>query len=68
MSNKLTNLLDKFAALDNLEQAAKDILQRDLICMKESAGNLLFSEGNICRGYVLLLSGTVVVQKVSEAG
>ena len=51
-----------------MEDSAKALIAEHVIFKKAPAGSLLFSEGNTCQGYVLLLMGTVKVQKISESG
>lgn len=66
--NKLTKLIEKFPALDNMESSAKALLMEQVTYRSAPQGCMLFSEGNLCKGYVLLLSGSVKVQKVSQSG
>lgn len=66
--DKLAKLTDKFPNLNDMESTAKALIAEHVIYKKAPAGAVLFSEGNTCQGYVLLLSGTVKVQKVSEGG
>ncbi len=66
--DKLARLIDKFPTLDKMEESAKALIAQHVIFKKAPTGSLLFSEGNTCQGYVLLLAGTVKVQKISESG
>jgi CRP/FNR family transcriptional regulator len=66
--NKFAKLIEKFPTLDKMEDSAKALIAEHVIFKKAPAGSLLFSEGNTCQGYVLLLMGTVKVQKISESG
>ena len=65
MLKKITN---HFPELEQLSPESKKILEQGLQIMTAPAGTVMFSEGSECRGYVMLLEGTVRVQKTSEDG
>lgn len=64
----LNKLIHHFPELDQLTPEARKILSDGGEIMKAPAGSVMFSEGSACRGYVMLLEGSVKVQKVSEEG
>jgi len=64
----LDKLIRHFPELDQLSPEAKKILSQGGEITKAPAGSVMFSEGSACRGYVMLLEGTVKVQKVSDEG
>ncbi len=61
-------ITDHFPELDQLSDESKNILETGIQITKAPAGTVMFSEGSECRGYVMLLAGTVRVQKTSEDG
>lgn len=61
-------IIDHFPELAQLSVESKKILEDGIHITKAPAGTVMFSEGSECRGYVMLLSGTVRVQKTSEDG
>ncbi len=66
--DNLARLIEKFPTLNKMEDTAKALIAQHVMFKKAPSGSLLFSEGNTCQGYVLLLAGTVKVQKISESG
>ncbi len=64
----LNKIIDHFPELGRLSEENRAILAGGLHITKAVAGTALFSEGQECRGYVMLLAGTVRVQKTSEDG
>ncbi|SOD91981.1 Crp/Fnr family transcriptional regulator [Caenispirillum bisanense] len=64
----LETLLDAFPDLAPMDGEARRLLDRSLRVMEVPAGTVLFSEGAACQAYVLVLGGSVRVQKVSESG
>ncbi|PCI48264.1 MAG: Crp/Fnr family transcriptional regulator [Alphaproteobacteria bacterium] len=61
-------ITDHFPELARLSEENKKILGDGIQIMTVPAGTVMFSEGSECRGYVMLLKGTVRVQKTSEEG
>ncbi len=61
-------ITDHFPELGRLSQESKRILEEGLHIVKAPSGTVMFAEGSECRGYVMLLEGTVRVQKSSEDG
>ena len=66
--DNLARLIEKFPTLNQMEDSAKALIAQHVMFKKAPSGSLLLSEGNTCQGYVLLLAGTVKVQKISESG
>ena len=62
------NITAHFPELDQLSLENKRILEDGLQITTAPAGTVMFSEGSECKGYVMLLEGTVRVQKTSEDG
>lgn len=60
--------LDAFPLLRQLEPEAERVLREAVRTARFPAGELLFQDGSACEGYLLVLGGTVRVQKVSESG
>lgn len=61
-------ILAAFPALGSLEPEARRLLAAGLRPVKAPAGTVLFSDGAACHAFVLLLEGSVRVQKVAETG
>ncbi len=61
-------MMDHFPELGRLSQESKRILEEGLHIVTAPSGTVMFAEGSECRGYVMLLEGTVRVQKSSEDG
>ncbi len=61
-------ITDLFPELARLSPENQKILDRNIQVMTAPAGSVMFAEGSECRGYVMLLCGTVKVQKTSEDG
>ncbi|PCJ33967.1 MAG: Crp/Fnr family transcriptional regulator [Alphaproteobacteria bacterium] len=61
-------ITDHFPELGRLSQESKRILEEGLHIVEAPSGSVMFAEGSECRGYVMLLEGTVRVQKSSEDG
>ena len=59
---------DHFPELTQLSTENKKILEQGIHIVTAPAGTVMFSEGSECKGYVMLLEGTVRVQKTSEDG
>ena len=59
---------DRFPDLDKLSLENQEILDRGIQVMSAPEGTVMFSEGSECKGYVMLLEGSVRVQKTSEDG
>lgn len=57
-----------FPALAALDGAARRVLRDAAHVVTVPAGSVVFSEGDACRSYMLVLDGSVRVQKVSENG
>lgn len=64
----LKKITDHFPELAQLSPESQKILDQGIQIMTAPAGTVMFSEGSECRGYVMLLEGTVRVQKTSEDG
>ena len=64
----LKKITDHFPELNQLSPESQKILDRGIQIMNVPAGTVMFAEGSECRGYVMLLEGTVRVQKTSEDG
>lgn len=62
------NWLEAFPRLQQLEPAAARLVKESARGVHFAAGMVLFQEGSTCQGYLLVLSGSVRVQKVSESG
>lgn len=60
--------LDTFPALRRLDAADRRLVAQAATPVAIPAGTPLFREGDACRGYLLVLDGSVRVQKVSESG
>ncbi|VAV88222.1 Transcriptional regulator, Crp/Fnr family [hydrothermal vent metagenome] len=61
-------ITDYFPELNQLSAENKKILESGIHMVSAPAGTVMFSEGSECKGYVMLLEGTVRVHKVSEDG
>lgn len=61
-------ITDHFPELNQLSGENKKILESGIHMVSAPAGTVMFSEGSECKGYVMLLEGTVRVHKVSEDG
>lgn len=61
-------ITDHFPELNQLSEESRKILEDGIQITSASAGTVMFSEGSECSGYVMLLAGTVRVQKTSEDG
>ena len=61
-------ITDHFPELSQLSVENKKILESGIHMVSASAGTVMFSEGSECKGYVMLLEGTVRVHKTSEDG
>lgn len=61
-------LLATFPALGHLEPEARRALGAGLREVRLPAGSALFSDGAACQAFLLLLEGSVRVQKVAESG
>lgn len=57
-----------FPALAALDGSARKVLRDAAHVVTVPAGTAVFSEGDPCRSYMLVLDGSVRVQKVSEGG
>jgi CRP/FNR family transcriptional regulator len=57
-----------FPALGCLDGAARRVLREAAQLISVPAGTVVFQEGDACRNYLLVLEGSVRVQKVSEGG
>ncbi len=64
----LKKIIEHFPELAQLSEDNKRILQDGCQVTSAPAGTVMFSEGSDCKGYVMLLEGTVRVQKTSEDG
>lgn len=64
----LSELCNVFPALSGLDRAAQQMLERAGRVMTIPAGTRMFQEGSACSSYVLVLDGSIRVQKVSENG
>ncbi|NOZ42026.1 MAG: Crp/Fnr family transcriptional regulator [Alphaproteobacteria bacterium] len=64
----LKKIIDRFPELDQLSPENRKIFDSGVHIASAAAGTVMFSEGQECRGYVMLLDGTVRVQKTSEDG
>lgn len=61
-------LLTAFPALATLDSASRSDLSQSLRPVSLPAGTVLFADGSACHAFVLLLDGSVRVQKVAETG
>ncbi|MBL4801633.1 MAG: Crp/Fnr family transcriptional regulator [Emcibacter sp.] len=61
-------ITDLFPELSQLSKENKRILEGGINIVTAPAGTVMFSENSDCKGYVMLLEGTVRVQKRSEDG
>jgi CRP/FNR family transcriptional regulator len=61
-------VLSAFPTLMALEPEARRLLANGLRPVSAPAGTVLFSDGTACHAFVLLLEGSVRVQKVAETG
>lgn len=61
-------LTTAFPALARLEPDARRILAGGLRDLRVPAGTRVFSDGQACQAFLLLLEGCVRVQKVAESG
>lgn len=61
-------ITDHFPDLSKLSSENQEILDRGIQVMSAPEGTIMFSEGSDCKGYVMLLEGSVRVQKTSEDG
>lgn len=61
-------LLQRFPALAGLPQGAIDALLADAAVLRVPAGKVVFDAGQPCRGFPLVLEGTVRVFKSSPGG
>ena len=61
-------LLDRFPALRHLEGPSLDLLEQSAIPITLPAGAKAFEAGMPCGNYLMLASGRVRVQQVSESG
>lgn len=57
-----------FPALAGLDSDARQVLRKAAQVVTVPAGTVVFQEGDACRNYLLVLDGSVRVQKVSEGG
>ncbi len=64
----IDRLLAAFPALDHLEPEARRLLADGLRDLHVPAGTTVFSDGQACQAFLLLLDGSVRVQKVAESG
>ena len=64
----LDRLLEDFPDLSGLEPEARVRLGSGCRAVTVPPGTVLFAEGDVCQSYVLVLSGSVKVRKVSESG
>lgn len=62
------DILNYFPELNALSEDSKKILKDGIQYRNASSGTVMFSEGSECNGYVMLLLGTVRVQKTSDDG
>ncbi|ROR32672.1 Crp/Fnr family transcriptional regulator [Inmirania thermothiophila] len=60
--------IDAFPQLAAVEPRSRDVLLAAARRVRLPAGTVVFREGEGCRSYLLVLDGTVRVQKVSESG
>lgn len=65
MHKKVT---EKFPELEKLSDDNQKLLEQGMQISHSPVGTVMFSEGRECQGYVMLLEGTVRVQKTSEDG
>lgn len=61
-------ITDHFPELAQLSPESQKILEDGIYISTAPAGTMMFSEGSECKGYVMLLEGSVRVQKTSEDG
>lgn len=60
--------IDAFPPLRELEEPLRGQLARQAACLRVPAGTQVFREGGNCANYLLVLEGSVRVQKLSESG
>lgn len=68
MTTSVETLLDAFPELAAVTGDGRRLLEGALRFAEVPVGTVLFSEGAACQAYVLVLNGSVRVQKVSESG
>ena len=68
MPTKLSNLLGKYPALQDLYKLAGSTLAEAMRLITVQPGMPLYQHGQECAHYLLILSGSVRVQKLSEKG
>lgn len=61
-------ITDHFPELLQLSEESLSLLEQGIYVTHAPAGTTMFSEGSECKGYVMLLEGSVRVQKTSEDG
>ncbi len=61
-------ITDHFPELSKLSPENQKILDQGIQVMSAPEGTIMFSEGCDCKGYVMLLEGSVRVHKTSEDG
>ena len=59
---------DKFPGLAELSETVSDLLDKQARSVEIKQGSLIFGPGNPAENLLLLVSGTVRVQQLSEAG
>lgn len=61
-------ITDHFPELLQLSEESLALLEQGIYVTHAPVGTTMFSEGSECKGYVMLLEGSVRVQKTSEDG
>lgn len=68
MSSAAATLFEAFPDLAAVTGEGRRLLDQTLRIAEVPAGTVLFSEGSACQAYVMVIAGSVRVQKVSESG
>lgn len=63
--NKLCNT---YSFIDNLDESLKNILKSRLVVEKFDSNYQIMAKGDQCRGFSLILDGTIRVYKISDKG
>lgn len=64
----LTEYLSKIPFYNELSQAQKELLAQNLIEQKLSAGQIVSSDSNSCKGFVLVMEGKISAGMISQDG
>ncbi|WP_455211665.1 Crp/Fnr family transcriptional regulator [Kaarinaea lacus] len=64
----IENWMEEFPMLQNIDPVARDILTESSRVLTKPAGSVIFSEGQPCKFFVLVLKGSSRIHKKSEDG